>query len=375
MKFVVSSAALSARLSTLGRVIVQKNTIPILDCFCVEIVGDKMVITASDNDTTIVTRLELNEADADVRFAVNAKTLQDAIKEIPEQPLSFYLNTETLELTVEYQNGQYKLMAQSAEQYPVPVFQEPDCIEVTVATPLLAAGLQRASVAAANDVLRPQLNCICFDIREHSLSMVASNGNHLAMTRVALPEMENEGVFLLNTRPASILRSILAKDSEESVKAVLGHRGARFETNDYSMTCRLVEGNYPNYRSVIPQNNTNVVTINRPALISVLRRVMVFANPSSVLIKFRLEANEMMVSSQDLDFGKSADENLLCEYNGNPMRIAFKGSTLLDLIQNIEGDEIKILLADPGRAGLIVPVEQKEEEEVVMLLMPSVYND
>lgn len=125
MKFVLSSAKLSAHLNTIGRVIVQKNNIPILDCFCFDIIGNTLTITASDNDTTIITHLELNESDADVKFAVNAKTLQDAIKEIPEQPLAFYLNTETLDLTIEYQNGQYKLLAQSAEQYPVPVFDEP----------------------------------------------------------------------------------------------------------------------------------------------------------------------------------------------------------------------------------------------------------
>lgn len=204
--------------------------------------------------------------------------------------------------------------------------------------------------------------------------MVASNGNHLAMTRVNLPETNAEGVYLLNTRPSSLLRGVLSKDTED-VKITFGKRGARFENKDYILTCRLVEGNYPNYRSVIPQNNNNVVTINRLALISVLRRVMVFANPAGVLIKFRLEPNSMMVSSQDLDFGKSADENLLCEYNGNPMRIAFKGSTLLELIQNIEGEDINILLADLSSAGLIVPTQQKEDEQVLMLLMPSVFND
>lgn len=374
MKFVLSSAKLSAHLNTIGRVIVQKNNIPILDCFCFDIIGNTLTITASDNDTTIITHLELNESDADVKFAVNAKTLQDAIKEIPEQPLAFYLNTETLDLTIEYQNGQYKLLAQSAEQYPVPVFDEPEHIDLLVPSNVLSTGLQRASVAAANDILRPQLNCICFDIREQSLSMVASNGNHLAMTRVNLPETNAEGVYLLNTRPSSLLRGVLSKDTED-VKITFGKRGARFENKDYILTCRLVEGNYPNYRSVIPQNNNNVVTINRLALISVLRRVMVFANPAGVLIKFRLEPNSMMVSSQDLDFGKSADENLLCEYNGNPMRIAFKGSTLLELIQNIEGEDINILLADLSSAGLIVPTQQKEDEQVLMLLMPSVFND
>ena len=137
----------------------------------------------------------------------------------------------------------------------------------------------------------------------------------------------------------------------------------------------MVEGRFPNYRSVIPQDNPNIVTVNRLALVSALRRVLVFANAQAVLVKFRLGPNTMNISSQDIDFGKSAEENMLCDYMGTPMRIAFKGSVLLDLINNIEGDDITLKLSDPSRAGLIVPAKQKEGEEVLMLIMPSVFND
>ena len=138
---------------------------------------------------------------------------------------------------------------------------------------------------------------------------------------------------------------------------------------------RLVEGHFPNYRSVIPQNNPNVVTINRQALVSALRRVLVFANAQAVLVKFNLSASTLNISSQDIDFGKSAEESMLCDYSGNPMRIAFKGSVLLELINNIDSEEISLKLSDPSRAGLIVPAEQTEGQEVLMLIMPSVFND
>ncbi len=374
MKFVISSTTLSSRLNTVGRVIVQKNNLPILDCFCFEIKGLTLTITASDNDTTLSTQLELNECDADVRFAVNAKTLQDAIKEIPEQPLEFYLNTNTYELTVEYQNGQYRLMAQDANDYPTPAMQEEEQIHLTATAANLLSGVSRSLVAAANDVLRPQLNSVCFDIKEGYLSLVASNGNQLALTKVFLGATPSEGIFLLNTRPASLLKNVLAKEQGDVVMS-FGAHGATFSSEGYHMICRLVEGRYPNYRSVIPTNNPNVVTINRQALISVLRRVLVFANPSAVLVRFNLEAGTLKISSQDTDFGKSAEETMFCDYSGTPMRIAFKGSTLLELIQNIESEEITMKLSDPSRAGLIMPTTQKENEEVLMLIMPSVFND
>lgn len=374
MKFVISSSVLSSRLMTIGRVIVQKNTIPILDCFCFDIQGTTLTITASDNDTTLTAKAELNECDSDVRFAVNAKTLQDAIKEIPDQPLECYLNTESYELTVEYQNGQYKLMGQSAEEYPTPAISDETRLEFDLGCQKLVPSITRCMIAAANDTLRPQLNTICFDIHSQEVSLVSSNGNQLALTKLAMPELNAEGSYLLGTRPASLLKGMLAK-AEGNVHFSLGQRTAIVHTEEYSLTSRLVEGRFPNYRSVIPQDNPNIVTVNRLALVSALRRVLVFANAQAVLVKFRLGPNTMNISSQDIDFGKSAEENMLCDYMGTPMRIAFKGSVLLDLINNIEGDDITLKLSDPSRAGLIVPAKQKEGEEVLMLIMPSVFND
>lgn len=374
MKFVISSSVLSSRLMTIGRVIVQKNTIPILDCFCFDIQGTTLTITASDNDTTLTAKAELNECDSDVRFAVNAKTLQDAIKEIPDQPLECYLNTESYELTVEYQNGQYKLMGQSAEEYPTPAISDETRLEFDLDCQKLVPSITRCMIAAANDTLRPQLNTICFDIHSQEVSLVSSNGNQLALTKLAMPELNAEGSYLLGTRPASLLKGMLAK-AEGNVHFSLGQRTAIVHTEEYSLTSRLVEGRFPNYRSVIPQDNPNIVTVNRLALVSALRRVLVFANAQAVLVKFRLGPNTMNISSQDIDFGKSAEENMLCDYMGTPMRIAFKGSVLLDLINNIEGDDITLKLSDPSRAGLIVPAKQKEGEEVLMLIMPSVFND
>ena len=182
-------------------------------------------------------------------------------------------------------------------------------------------------------------------------------------------------------RPAVLLKGILNK-SEEDVHLSLAERTAIISNKDYSITCRLIEGRFPAYRKIIPENNPNVITINRQALISALRRMLVTANVQNVLVKFRIDLNSLYISSQDIDFGKSAEENVLCEYVGTPMRIAFKGSELLELLNNISSDEIEIKLSDPSRAGLIVPKENNDEEgnaseheKVVMLIMPSIFND
>lgn len=372
MKFVISSTELSTHLLTLGRVIAQKNNMAILNCFCFDISGDTLKITASDNDSTLITHLHLIECDEDTRFAVNAKTLQDAIKEIPEQPLDIFVNTDTFEITIIYQNGQFKLMGQSAEEYPDPVVGQEQPVTLTVTSEHLLAGLSRGMIAAAVDTARPQLNAVCFDLKDGHLAMVATNGNQLALTSVNATA-SSDGCYLLPMRPCTLLKGILGKTDNE-VKVELCSRNATFRTGDYMLMCRLVEGRYPNYRSVIPQNNPISFTVNRLGFISVLRRVLICANAQAVLVKLRLENNSIVVTSQDMDFGKSAEETILCDYASQPMQIAFRGDSLSNMLNNLEAEDITFKVSDPSRAALIVPTEAKEGEDVLMLIMPSVFS-
>jgi DNA polymerase-3 subunit beta len=144
---------------------------------------------------------------------------------------------------------------------------------------------------------------------------------------------------------------------------------------DGILICQLIEGRYPNYNSVIPKDNPNHVTIDRKSLLSALRRVLPFASESSQLIRFHLENGKLEISSEDLDFSTAAKEQLVCEYDGKPMNIGFKGSSLLEILSNIDSDDIIINLADPSRAGIIVPATQPENEDILMLIMPMLLND
>jgi DNA polymerase-3 subunit beta len=152
-------------------------------------------------------------------------------------------------------------------------------------------------------------------------------------------------------------------------------RNAVFTLESYRMVCRLIEGRYPNYNSVIPQNNPYKVTVDRLQLLGALRRVSIFSSQASSLIKLRMQENLIVISAQDIDFSTSAEETLVCQYAGNPMSIGFKSTFLIDILNNISADEIVIELADPSRAGVIIPVEQEENEDLLMLLMPMMLND
>ena len=374
MKFTISSNVLSSHLQTVGRVIVSKNNLPILDCFLFEVKDGRLSLTASNNETTLSTVVELADCDGEIRFAANAKTIQDAIKEIPEQPLDIYVNEANMEVTVEYRNGKYNFMAQPADEFPVPVRPAEGSSELRIEAPRLLDSVNRALFATADDTLRPVMNGIYFDIQTDSLTIVASDGQKLACSTnsgISSPEV---GGFIINKKPATLLKNILAK-TEEVVTIIFDGRNAELRTEEYQMVCRLIEGRYPNYRSIIPKENPNEATVNREALIAALRRVLVFSSVVSSLVKIHLEGSKMTVSSSDLDFSMSAEENILCEYAGMPLNIGFRGPFLLELLNNIQSEDVIIRLADGTRAGVIVPAEQKEGEEVLMLLMPLMIND
>ena len=374
MRFVVSSAALYSHLQAISRVINSKSTLPILDCFLFNIEDCKLTITASDNETTLDTIMDIVESDGNYQFAMPSKTLLDAIKELPEQPITFDINTQSMEVSIQYMNGKYAMMGQSADEYPMAALMGENSVTFTIEADTLLGGINRTIFATADDELRPVMNGIYFDIYTDNITLVASDGHKLVRYKLYNVKGEEKAAFILPKKPAALLTNLLAKEAGE-IKITFDDRNATFEMPTHRMICRLIEGRYPNYNSVIPQNNPFKVTIDRTAMLSALRRVSVFSSQSSSLIKLRMGGNELLISAQDIDFSTSAEEKLACAYEGNPMSIGFKATFLMDILSNINGQDVVIEVSDPSRAGVLVPAEQTEAEELLMLLMPMMLND
>lgn len=374
MKFIVSSTALCSHLQAISRVINSKNTLPILDSFLFDLKENTLALTASDNETTMATSLEIVESEGDCRFAIVSKTILDALKEIPEQPLTFDFNPETMEIVVQYMNGRYSVVAQNADEYPLPVELSEAAVHVEMQANTLLGGINRAIFATGDDELRPVMNGLYFDINTDAITMVASDGHKLVRNKNFASKGTEKAAFILPKKPATLLKSLLGKE-QGTVNIDFDDRNATFSMPGYHMVCRLIEGRYPNYNSVIPQNNPNKATVDRAILLSALKRVSVFSSQASSLIKLRFQDNQLIISAQDIDFSTSAEENISCNYDGAPMSIGFKATFLIDMLNNLPGQDIIIELSDPSRAGVIVPAEQEEDEDLLMLLMPMMLND
>lgn len=375
MRFTVSSSALSSKLNMLAKVIGSKNSLPILDCFLFQVANGEMSITASDSDNVIKSTLALTDHDGEGEFCVPNRVILDALKELPEQPLHFDVDAagEAVAIKIVYQNGLYNFTGQNAEEYPRTQSMNDACTTVSLPTEMLINNISRSLFATANDELRPVMNGIYFDLTADALAIVASDGHKLVRSKNFTIKSESPSAFNLPKKPASLLKNILSKDGDDAI-IKFDDRSAEIQFTDGVMRCRLIDGRYPNYNSVIP-NNPNEVTVDRRGLQSALRRVLPFASESSQLIRFHIELGRFEVSSEDIDFSTSAKEQLSCEYNGSPISIGFKGSSLMEILSNLTSDNIIIQLADPSRAGIIVPAEQPENEDILMLIMPMLLND
>ncbi len=375
MKFVISSTELLSHLQAISRVISSKNTLPILDNFLFNLEDGKLTITASDLESTLVTMMTLENVSDEGTIAIPAKLILDTLKEFPEQPLTFEVNQDTNSIVINSQNGKFTIMGQNGDDFPqIPSIKNDKKNSIQLSVPILVNGINKSLFAAADDELRPVMNGIFFEISPKEIIFVASDAHKLVRYKRFDIKSDVTGSFILPKKPASLLKNILQKE-DKNVLIEFDEKNAYFQLTNYRMICRLVEGSYPNYSSVIPTKNPNKLIIGRIELLNTLKRVSVFANQASNLVKLQLTGNQVIISAQDIDFSISAYERLNCQYDGDDMEIGFKSSFLIEILSNLTSTDIAFEMSDPSRAGIILPVDKDTDaEDVLMLLMPMMVN-
>lgn len=375
MKFVVSSTELLSRLQSISRVISSKNTLPILDNFLFDLSGNTLTIMASDLESSMRTHITLDNVDGNGKVAIEAKRLTDILKEFPEQPLIFEINQETLGVDIISDNGKFSIVGVNGDEYPEMLkLNEESAVTVNIPGAVLLKGINKTFFATGDDELRPVMSCIFIQFNENGVTFVASDTHKLVKYTNSSINPGNQASFILPKKPANMLKSVLGK-GEQEIKLQFDDKNAYFQLSEYEMICRLQEGQYPNYETVIPTNNPNRLTISRADFATVLKRVSVFSS-SSNLIKLDIKADQVTVTAQDIDFSISAYEKITAQYEGEDMLIGFKSAFLVDILNAMNTENVVLQMSDPSRAGVIVPLEKEsEEEDELMLLMPMMIND
>src|SRR3989339_939248 len=363
MNFVVSSTELLSHLQADSRVISSKNTLPILDNYLFQLKKKELTVTASDLETTLITTISLDNAEGTGNIAVEAKRLNDILKEFPEQPLTFNIDSETLNVDILSENGKFSIKGQNGDEFPnLPNLNPESTSKIAVSSDVLNQGINKAIFATADDELRPVMNGIYMELSSEYLSFVASDAHKLVRYRRLDAKSEVESAFILPKKPAGLLKNILGKIHED-VTVEFDEKNAFFTMPGYKLACRLVEGRYPNYNSVIPTKNPNKVIIDRAELYNSIKRVSVFSNQASNLIKLKITGNQITISAQDIDFSISGTERISCQYEGDDMEIGFKSVFLLEILANLASNEVVVELSDSSRAGILLPLDHDNKSE------------
>ena len=356
-------------LQAISGVLNSSNTLPILDDFLFKLNEESLVITASDLETTMTVTVPLNQAEEPGSITVPAKKLLETLKTFPDLPLTFIINEETQSIEISTGEGKYKLTGHSADEFPkIPELENTASIQM--ASGVIATAINRTLFAAGNDDLRPVMCGVFCQLSPEDVIFVATDAHKLVRYTRKDTQSAEVASFILPKKPLNQIKGLLSH-IDESVTIEYNQTNAAFTFSNIKLVCRLIDGKYPNYDAVIPKVNPNVLTIERLPFLSSLRRVAIFANQSTNQVRLKISGQELVLSSEDIDYANEAKERLTCNYLGDDLEIGFNSKFLLEMVNNLDTDEIKLEMSEPNRAGILLPVNaESSDEDVLMLVMP-----
>jgi DNA polymerase-3 subunit beta len=373
MKFIVSSSLLLKHLQTVGGVLATNNPLPILDNFLFTIERGTLTISASDLETTMITAFPV-EAKSNSRIAIPAKIILDTLKTFPEQPLTFSVGEKGSQVEISSDYGKYKLSAFDADDFPKqPVLEGASSLKIPAS--VLLQAINKTLFATGNDDLRPVMSGVFCQLSKNDITFVATDAHKLVRYKRNDAKSKTETAFIIPKKPLNLLKNILATEDGD-ITISFTNQNASFEGSNISLTCRLIEGKYPNYEAVIPLDNPNQLVIARVAFLNSVRRVNIFSNKTTHQVRLKIVGSELQISAEDLDYSNEANERLSCQYTGEDLEIGFNARFLIDMLSNLESEEISLEMSAPNRAGIITPVKDSSEkdEEILMLVMPVMLN-
>ncbi len=374
MKFILSSLKLLKAVQSLSGVINSSNTLPILDDFLFNISENELRITASDLETTMVVSIQPDMVEGAGEVTIPARLLIDILKNFPDIPVSFNIDEETLAIEITTGEGRYKMAGHKSDEFPqVPVLTEPMRWEIPA--DVLVCGFEKTVFATGNDEIRPVMTGVFMEMTENGLNFVATDAHKLVRYRRLDIKSDVKESFIVPKKPINQLKNALAGKADETVIVEFNKTNASFTMSGFKLVCRLIDGRYPNYEAVIPKSNPNKLTIDRQLLLSAIRRVAIFSSKATHQIRFKIAGQELTLTAEDLDYYNEAKERLSCNYEGDDMEIGFNSRFFQEMLGNLNQTEVLLEMSAPNRAGLIMPVDnQNADEDILMLLMPVMLN-
>ena len=374
MNFIVSSSYLLKNLNAISGVITSNPVVPILENVLFEIESGNLLITASDLQTSVIVELQV-ESKEDGSVAIPAKILIETLKNLPEQPVTFSIDDQNYNIEINSDNGKYKLAGENSADFPkVPTLN--DGFSSSIDSVVLNSAISNTIFSTSTDELRPAMTGIFFKLSNSSGTFVSTDGHRLVKyIRTDIKGDEVDHDMIIPRKSLNLLKSVIPSDKSTDINLEFNASNAFFSFENVKMVCRLIDERYPDYDNVIPSDNSNIVILDRSEILGSLKRISIYANKTTNQVRFKISGSEILISAEDLDFSNEANERISCEHDGDNIEIGFNAKFLIEMLSNIESDKVRFKLSEPNRAGLIVPDNMSENEDITMLVMPVMLND
>lgn len=371
MKFIVNSAYLLKQLSNINGVITTNPVVPILENFLFELDKGALTVTASDLQTSMITELQV-ESKEQGSIAVPARILLDTLKNLPEQPVTFSIDESTYSIEIISDNGRYKLSGENATDFPrVPAVSNDFSAEIS--SEVLSRAINNTIFATSNDELRPAMTGVYVNLGEKNTIFVATDGHRLVRYRRTDVTSDNGNAIIIPRKALNLLKATLPSENT-GVSVSFNMSNAFFKFGNIRMICRLIDERFPDYENVIPSGNNIKMTISRTDLLGALKRISIYANKTTHQVRLKITGSELQISAEDLDFSNEANERLSCEHENEDIEIGFNAKFLVEMLTNLDSDQIKLTMSASNKAGVILPAEKDEREDILMLVMPVMLN-
>ena len=371
MRFIVSTSTLLKQLQSVSGALSNSTVLPILENFLFEIKDGNLTISATDLQTSMTTSLTV-EAKENGRIAIPSRILLDTLKSLPEQPIAFNIDDNTFAIEINAGDGKYKLSGENGEDFPkIPVVENASSVNLPAS--VLAEAINKTIFAVSNDELRPAMTGVYCQLSTTSLTFVATDAHKLVRYRRKDAKAASTASFILPKKALNLLKSALPSE-DINVSVEYNSTSAFFKFSNINLVCRLIDERYPDYEAVIPQNNPNKLTIDRQAFLGSLNRGAIYANKTTHQVRLKINGSELNISSEDIDFANEAHERLTCQYDGEDIEIGFNARFLIEMLKNLSCEEVMLEMSTPNRAGLLLPQNGDENEDVLMLVMPVMLN-
>ena len=383
MKFVVSKNVLEVAVKNLLRVIPSKPALPILADIWFHVVENekRAILTASDGEICLEYTVDLDECEGKGDFTVSATMLANMLGEVSEQPLEIFVSEEEAgHFHMDYQDGDAYCSTGNALEYPETTRLDENPRMVIVDGDKMRDALETTAFAAARDELRPVMCGVYFTSNGATeANLVASDGHVLMKQQIDIDATGAPFGVIIPSRVVSILSKLI--DPDDKLNIEISDRATRVDSMSFTMTFRQIEGSYPKWQSIIPEDFDRMLKADRMQLISALKAVAPFAPDSSNMVMLRIDAGNITIEGSDHDFAVGASRRVATEpmtgcKTQESMTIGFKAKQLISALQKIGSPFVSLNLNNPNNAGVFEPVSEGDDKPTQMaLVMPMLVNE